>query len=192
VIAISEEQQALDDIAGTTPIYSNLVPIKDELKKHVQHMASICLNVDDVKNLPDPLVYYSKGNYGGDYLPVFSRMSASIFAACLTSGDVERTNSTAGNIITPHRCRLNPNRVRDMVFLRGVFAEEEEEISSRQKKARLSFNNFVIHMGQSCFESIKTGLESYDFLTQLDSLCSWVVEMDTDEESDEDGDEIEE
>ena len=53
-------------------------------------------NWEDIKKPPCPLKVWSKGNFGGDKLPMLSRTASIVFL--LSPADVERRNSTTAKI----------------------------------------------------------------------------------------------
>ena len=62
------------------------------------------LHKRDIDLLPCPLTFYSKGNYGGNDLPILSRIAFVIFPCSPASEDVERTNSSAKKVFFGRLC----------------------------------------------------------------------------------------
>jgi len=106
--------------------------------KYVSYMKSIMRNENDIDTLPCPLTFYSKGNFGGDNIPILSRISSIIFPCSPASGDVERTNSNAGKVLSPSRQSLKPATVSSIVFLKGIYGEQERRPTHREKVAKNS------------------------------------------------------
>jgi hypothetical protein len=129
-IALSEEDEALAELGySAQPQYSTVVSIEAEMKSIVQ-------DENDIDLLPCPLTFYSTGNYGGDNLPILSRIASVIFPCSPASGDVERTNSSTGKVLSPSRQSLLPSIVISIVFLKGVYKEEERRPTHREKVAK--------------------------------------------------------
>ena len=163
-IALSEEDEALAELGHSArPQYSTVVPVEAEMFKYISYMKSIMEHESDIDLLPCPLTFYSTGNYGGDNLPILSRIASVIFSCSPASGDVERTN---------------PLTVSSIVFLKGVYKEEERRPTHREKVAKKNFQKFVAFMGKSCFISRRDKKESADFFYSLDRLCEWISSED--------------
>ena len=187
VIALSEEEAALAELGHSAqPQYSTAVPVDTEMLKYINHMKSIMLNESDIELLPCPLTFYSKDNFGGDNLPILSRIAAVIFPCSPASGDVERTNSTAGKVLSPSRQSLKSDTVSSIVFLKGVYREQERRPTHRENVAKRNFKKFVAFMGRSCFLALRDKEESEEYFNSLDRLCEWISsEDDYDSEVDE-------
>ena len=113
---------------------SKVVPVEVDMIKYISYMKSIILDESDIDLLPCPLTFYSKGNYGGDNLPILSRIAFVIFPCSPASGDVERTNSSVGKVLSPSRQSLLSSTVSYIVFLKGVYKEEEQRPTRTPKK----------------------------------------------------------
>ena len=112
--------------------------------KYISYMKSIMEHESDIDLLPCPLTFYSTGNYGGDNLPILSRIASVIFSCSPASGDVERTNSSAGKVLSPSRQSLLSSTVSSIVFLKGVYKEEERRPAHREKVAKFFFRNLSL------------------------------------------------
>jgi hypothetical protein len=146
---------------------SKVVPVEVDMIKYISYMKSIVQNENDIDLLPCPLTFYSTGNYGGDNLPILSRIASVIFPCSPASGDVERTSSSTGKVLSPSRQSLLPSTVSSIVFLKGVYKEEERRPTHREKVAKKNFQKFVAFMGKSFFISRRDKKESADFLILL-------------------------
>jgi hypothetical protein len=186
-VVLSEEDQALAELGHSAqPQYSTVVPVEAEMFKFINYMKSIMLNENDIDTLPCPLTFYSKGNFGGDNLPILSRIASIIFPRSTASGDVERTNSKAGKVLSPSRQSLKPATVSSIVFLKGVYSDQERRLTHREKVAKFFFQKFVAFMGRSCFIARRDREESEAYFDSLDRLCEWISsEDDSDSEVDE-------
>ena len=111
--------------------------------KYISYMKSIILDESDIDLLPCPLTFYSTGNYGGDNLPILSRIASVIFPCSPASGDVERTNSSAGKVLSPSRQSLLSSTVSSIVFLKGVYKEQERRPTPR-KGSKKKFRNLSL------------------------------------------------
>ena len=107
-------------------------------------MKSIILDESDIDLLPCPLTFYSEGNYGGDNLPILSRIAFVIFPCSPASGDVERTNSSVGKVLSPSRQILLSSTVSYIVFLKGVYKEEEQRPTHQKNVAKKTFKNLSL------------------------------------------------
>ena len=145
LFVLSEEDQALAELGHSAqPQYSTVVPVEAEMFKFINYMKSIMLNENDIDTLPCPLTFYSKGNFGGDNLPILSRIASIIFPCSPASGDVERTNSKAGKVLSPSRQSLKPATVSSIVFLKGIYSEHERRPTHREKLAKKNFRNLLL------------------------------------------------
>ena len=145
-----EVEPALARIAQESPVVSDVIPVAAEFLKYIACMKSILLDPDDAQNLPCSLVIWSKGNYFWDNFEILPRIASSVLAMLPSNGDVERTNSKAGNVVSPHRGRLKPEATSELVFLRGIYAEEERKLSYRERMAKGNFHKFITYMVKSC------------------------------------------
>jgi hypothetical protein len=141
-------------------------------------MKSIMRNENDIDTLPCPLTFYSKGNFGGDNIPILSRISSIIFPCSPASGDVERTNSNAGKVLSPSRQSLKPATVSSIVFLKGIYSEQERRPTHGEKVAK-KIQKFVAFMGRSCFMARRDREESEAYFDSLlDRLWEWISSED--------------
>jgi len=126
--------------------------------KYISYMKSIMLYKSDIDLLPGPLTFYSKGNYWGDNFPILTRIASVIFPCSPASGDVERSNSSKGKVLSPSRQSLFSSTVSSIVLLKGFHREQERRRPThREKVAKNNFQQFVAFMGNraSSLEGIK-------------------------------------
>ena len=91
------------------PVFASTVEERaaEELIKYGQEKV---INGDN-----DPLMWWK--SYGQSNYPMMSRLARKYLCACATSVPSERVFSTAGNVVTPLRSLLKPEKVNMLVFL---------------------------------------------------------------------------
>ena len=78
-----------------------------------------------------------------------------------------------------------PEATSELVFLQGIYAEEERKVSYRERMAKGNFHKFITYMMKSCLISRRNKQECYEFLHNLDSFCEWIsYDEDDSDESD--------
>jgi hypothetical protein len=117
------------------------------------------LHESDIDLFPCPLTFYSKkGKCGGYNLPIWYQITSVIIPCSPASGDVERSNSSKGKVLSPSRQSLFSSTVSSIVLLKGFHREQERRRPThREKVAKNNFQQFVAFMGNraSSLEGIK-------------------------------------
>ena len=85
--------------------------------------------------LPCPLTFYGRGYYGGDNIPISSRIASVTFPfpCSPVSGDAERTNSSAGKVLSQSRQKLLSPTVSSNIFLKGDYSERNRQPTHRER-----------------------------------------------------------
>ncbi|CAF0844168.1 unnamed protein product [Adineta steineri] len=94
----------------TTSMYA-----RRELEIYLQMKLSKCMNINNEDD--DPLIFWQEQE---SILPNLSKLAKRIFCIPASSAAVERTFSSAGNIISQRRSSLNPSLVNDMILVRSA------------------------------------------------------------------------
>ncbi len=104
--SLFKDVEGKNDIEDVRPVISPEQKFKEELERY---KSSISLDFEE-----DPLIWWKQNCLN---LPILSQLARKYLCVCATSTSSERLFSAAGNVVTPLRAHLKPDKVEMLTFL---------------------------------------------------------------------------